>query len=405
MPADKIFRKEMRTMKRPLAEKMSFNFVLVALLVNVTGCALTRNPVPVDKISEAKIAGMPNIRYWEVDYKPNLDPNSLGSSDCSVLALSGGGANGAFGAGFLYGWSVSGTRPNFRIVTGISTGALTAPLAFAGQKYDEKLKMFFTTVETEDILHIEGIRGLLFGESLANTKPLVEMIAKEVDEEVFKAVAAEYAKGRRLYIGTTNLDNQRFVVWDMGAIASSGHPDAIKLFRKVMLASSSIPGVFPPVYFDVDVNGKKYDEMHVDGGTITEVFGYGSLFNDSAAAGQLPAGTCNIYVIRNGKLAAETEQVPRKSMKIITRSLSTLMKAHSWQDIFRLYFFAQRDKVGFNYVSIPDNYVASGKEPFDPAEMKRLFDLGFEMAKSGYKWNKTPPIISDTGEAGLKWTP
>jgi predicted acylesterase/phospholipase RssA len=339
---------------------------------------------------------------WEVEYKPDVHTGEDSSSDCSFLALSGGGANGAFGAGFLCGWTESGTRPNFRIVTGISTGALIAPLAFAGPKYDETLKEAYTTIETEDILDIRGLFGIfpaLFGESFAETEPLEDSIERQVGDDVLKAVAEEHAKGRRLYVGTTNLDAQRFIVWDMGAIASSGRPDAHKLFRKVMLASASIPGAFPPVYFDVEVDGEQYDEMHADGGVITEVFGYGpTLFAEGADV----SGLCSIYVIRNGKLASESKQVSRRSLRIIQRSFSTLMKAHSWGDMYRLRSVAERDKVDFNYVSIPDDYVAEGEEMFDPEEMQRLFDMGFDMETSGYEWRKTVPGYGDTEWI---WTP
>ena len=401
-----------RMKKKIYIDKVLLNIGMAVLFWNITGCALPRNPVPLEKMTEARIAGMPtNIRCWDFNCKPSLDQNSFASSDCSFLAISGGGANGAFGAGFLYGWSASGTRPNFRIVTGISTGALIAPLAFLSPKYDERLKTFYTTVRTRDIMRVQGLIGmgigpLLFGESYASSQPLADMINQEIDKEVLKEVAEQYAKGRRLYIGTTNLDAQRLIIWDMGAIAASGNPDALNLFRKVMLASASIPGVFPPVYFNVETDGKKYDEMHVDGGTITEVFGYGSeFFEESAISGKMAAETCSIYVIRNGKLATETEQIPRKALKIISRSLDTLMKVHSWGDMYRLYFVAQRDKVGFNYVSIPDSYVAKGTEMFDPQEMIRLFNLGFEMAKSGYKWNKIPVGLRGSEDSSRTWTP
>jgi predicted patatin/cPLA2 family phospholipase len=388
----------------------TINYATKFLLVSVlffSGCAGSRNPVPLASIPDAKLANLPKVRYWEVEYKPDVKVGTDASSDCSFLALSGGGANGAFGAGFLNGWTVSGTRPNFRIVTGISTGSLIAPLAFLGPEYDDELKQYYTTIKTRDILDVKGVFGIgfvLFGESYASTKPLQHLITELVDEKVLTAVAAEHVKGRRLYIGTTDLDAQRFVIWDMGAIAGSGNPDALKLFRKVMLASASIPGAFPPAYFNVEVNGKKYDEMHVDGGVITEVFGYGRIFAEQTDK-SAQKGLCSIYVIRNGKLDTESEQMPRRAIPIIGRSFSTLMKAHSWNDILRLYFVAEQDGVDFNFVSLPHDYESRGKEMFDPVEMQRLFNLGFDMAKGGYKWRKTPPIVSDSNEAQWLWTP
>jgi predicted acylesterase/phospholipase RssA len=226
-----------------------------------------------------------------------------------------------------------------------------------------------------------------------------------VDQNVLRAVAAEHAKGKRLYIGTTNLDSQRFMIWDMGAIASSGQPDALKLFRTVMMASTSIPGVFPPVYFDVEVDGKKYNEMHVDGSIVTGVLGYGSsLFTDQAnVSGQ--NFNCNLYIIINGKLASETRQVQSRVLKIVKRSFETLMKSSSWNDLFRLYGITKKDNVDFNYVSIPDNYEALSKKMFNHEEMDQLFELGFKMAKTGYKWRKNLPGFDSTKHKELIWTP
>jgi predicted patatin/cPLA2 family phospholipase len=383
----------------------SFSAVITLLiLLGITGCGLPRHPVPLARISDGRLADFSKVRFWDVQYNPDVSIDSSDSSDCSFLALSGGGAKGAFGAGFLNGWTESGTRPNFKIVTGISTGALIAPLAFLGPEYDDELRQSYTTIRTKDILNVQGIFGfgilpILTGESYASTKPLQDMISDLLTPEVLDAIAREHAKGRRLYTGTTNLDAQRVVAWDMGAIASSGHPDALKLFRKVMLASASIPGAFPPVYFEVEIDGKKYDEMHVDGGTITGVFGYGSkLFIQYQQE-----GICSFYVIKNGKLDVEAEQVPRRFIKIAGRSFSTLMKAQSWGDMIRLYDRAKKDNVEFSYISIPNNYESKGNEMFDPKEMKRLYDLGYKIATSDNPWQKEIPLFRKDRE--WIWTP
>ncbi|KKK79320.1 hypothetical protein LCGC14_2834700, partial [marine sediment metagenome] len=243
--------------------------------------------------------------------------------------------------------------------------------------------------------------SLLWEESFAETDSLKRLIEQNIDQDLMDAIAAEHARGKRLYIGTTNLDAQRFVVWNMGAIANSGHPDAIELFSKVMLASASIPGAFPPVYFDVEAVGKRYDEMHVDGGTIAGVFFHGFTLDLPAARKEVfgdkapePGGA--IYIIRNGKIAANPEQVPRNLVKIIPRALATLTRSQGWGDLYRVYVITKRSQIDFNYVGIPDDDVATSKEAFDQTEMNRLFDLGFEIAKSGYKWHKVPPGLDNS---------
>ena len=374
-------------------------FVLAAVIVPaVNGCSLHRNPVPLSRITDAEIPGMPHIRAWDIGYQPSFTPQNLHCSDCSFLAISGGGVNGTFGAGFLCGWTEAGNRPKFKLVTGTSTGALIAPFVFIGPEYDQTLKLLSTAVATKDVLSVQGILGLFpwpWAESFAEAAPSEQLIEQYVDEHLLKAIAAEHAAGRRLYVGTTNLDAERFVAWDMGAIAASGHPDALNIFRKVMLASGSIPGAFPPVYFDVEIDGKTYDEMHVDGGAMTQVFGYGSLpVSDELMAQMLTSENAyTLYVIANGKLATRPRQVPRNTLKIIRRSFSTLMKTHSWGDLYRLYSVAERDNIDFNYVSIPDDYAVAGEQNLGPDELNRLFNVGFEMGKAG-QWQKGPPELS-----------
>src|SRR5262245_51109883 len=257
--------------------------ISVLLFVSACGPLVRANAVPVTEEEQATIPGMPGVRYWE-DGDPaefvkaaqaNLDREkaylaSTGQNGplppVSFLAISGGGENGAFGAGLLVGWTAAGTRPSFKVVTGISTGALTAPFAFLGPAYDDKLKAVYTTLSAKDVLENRGIYGALFQDAVADDAPLRRTVAKYVDWAMLDAIAAEYKKGRILLIGTTNLDARRPVIWDIGKIAESRQPAALMLVQDILVASAAIPGAFPPMMIDVEVNGKHYQEMHVDGG-------------------------------------------------------------------------------------------------------------------------------------------
>lgn len=377
-----------------MSNKLSLPIVLITLIVVVSGCTASRHGVPENLIYKAGLAGLPNARTGYLQYNPDIRQGLADSRDCSFLALSGGGANGAFGAGVLYGWSQTEARPKFQIVTGISTGALIAPFAFLGSDYDEKLKEAYTTIESKDIFNPRGIfigvLQVLWSESYAETKPLENLIEGMFSEKELAAVAEEYSEGRRLYIGTTNLDSQQFVIWNIGAIADSGHPDALETIRKVLLASASVPGAFPPVYFDVEADGQKYDEMHVDGGVIAGVFDYGPLlFETIKESGITLDKPCSIYVVMNNKVGIDCTQTQPNFIKILDRSFTTLMKAQSWNDLYSIYNTAQKDGVDFNYTAIPQSYTPSVKRGFDKKEMNKLFELGCNLAKSGTFWNKS----------------
>ena len=381
----------------------------------VAGCgSLPRTPVPVDRMLDAQIPGMPGIRSFGMKHSPAFQANLVqsiqaeredvyctmpdGTPGYCVLALSGGGATGAFGAGFLNGWSASGSRPPFKLVTGISTGALIAPFAFLGPDYDPQLKEAFTTIESENIFIFRGLLKALASESFAKTAPLADLIERYIDKEMLQAVAAAHAAGRRLFVGTTNLDAQRFLIWNMGAIAASEHSNALKLFRDVVLASASIPAVFPPVMIEVEVDGHQYDEMHADGGTVTQVFFYGNVVDFKAAresakaAGSPTAATGGrVYVIRNAQVRPERKQVERSLVSITPRTLSTMVKAMAFSDLNRIYGKSWARGIDFNYVAVPDDFVWQGEEEFDRAEMNRLYEIGYRLGKSGDAWSKTPP--------------
>ena len=310
----------------------------------------------------------------------------------ALLAISGGGDNGAYGAGLLVGWTASGTRPNFKVVTGISTGALIAPFAFLGPQYDPVLEQVYTTSSQRDIFKKRNIVSGLFGNALADTSPLYALISRHVDQGLLDAIAAEHEKGRVLLIGTTNFDALEPVVWNMTAIAASKDPRAPELFRKILLASASIPGAFPPVMLDVEVDGTRYSEMHVDGGTITQVFAYPPTFHitDRSAATNSDRKR-SLYIIRNARLDPEWADVEPRTLPIAARAIASLTQTQGVGDLYRIYATAQRDGIDFNLAFIPATFDTKHREEFDTNYMQQLFATGRQMATGGYKWEKTPP--------------
>jgi predicted acylesterase/phospholipase RssA len=382
--------------------------IVVLLLIGCT--SIKRQPVPVEAMDRAVIPGMPDIRDWGDEPSPHFqedliesvrqgrEADGLESIDrpMHTLVLSGGGSNGAFGAGFLNGWTEAGTRPTFKLVTGISTGALIAPYAFLGPSFDDQLERVFTTVTNKDIYRIRSPFTVLRKDSLTRTDPLAATLEEVIDDKILLAIANEHRRGRRLFVGTTNLDAQRFVIWNMGAIAASGHPDSLELFRKVLLASASIPVAFPPVYIEVEVNGRHFDEMHVDGGVISELFLWGAMVDIADAQRELQVDRArrteaSIYIIRNSQIEAEPVEVNPRLVDIASRSMVTVLKAVAMGDLARIHEHAQEAGVEFNYVGIPPEHAETPAGEFDPAHMRRLFELGRAMASSEDSWLNEPP--------------
>jgi len=306
------------------------------------------------------------------------------------LAISGGGDNGAFGAGLLNGWTAAGTRPTFKVVTGISTGALTAPLAFLGSGYDKQLEQVFTTISQGDIFKKRGLVKGVFSDAMADTTPLMQLVRRMVDRPMLDAIAAEYAKGRLLLVATTDLDTLEPVVWNMTAIAASRDPRAPELFRHVLVASASIPGIFPPVMIDVSVDGKPHQEMHVDGGTVAQVFFYPPSLR-AAADGQLQQRQRTLYVIRNARLDPDWADVQRRTLSVAMRALGSLTQTQGIGDLYRIFATTHRDGIDFNLAYIPKTFNHPRLEDFDKAYMKELFATGRSMGLAGYPWQKFPP--------------
>jgi Patatin-like phospholipase len=310
------------------------------------------------------------------------------------LAVSGGGDDGAFGAGLLCGWSDTGRMPSFKLVTGVSTGAMIAPFAFLGRSYTGRLRTLYTTIKPDDISEDRGLFGALFGEALADTTPLFRLISHYVDEQMLADIAREYGNGRLLLIGTTSLDEQRPIIWNIGAIAASGRPGALELVRKILLASAAIPGAFPPVMIEVEAGGRRYQEMNVDGGAVVQTFLYppdAGLRVDLRSAEHTRHR--HAYIIRNGRLDPDWAKVDRRFLTIVGRAISTMIHYSGYNDILRIYATTKRDGVDYNLTYIESDFPELKHEQFDPAYLHALFAYGYEKGKQGPAWRKAPPIL------------
>ncbi|PYY70390.1 patatin [Pseudomonas jessenii] len=374
-------------------------------------CLPRRDAVPPTLTEKAVIPGIPNARYrLDHDRTPFIvdaiqsnkresqvlaeagKPNNI-LPLAHMLAVSGGGDAGAFAAGLIAGWTTHGTRPMFKVVTGISAGALVAPFAYLGSEYDGVIRHVSNGIGPKDIFHSRNVLTRFASDGIADSKPLSRLIAKYVTAQLLAAIASEYAKGRILLIGTTDLDSGRPVTWNMGAIASSQTPGALDLFRNIMLASMSIPGAVSPVMIDVEVEGKQFHEMHVDGGVITQVFLYPpstlmALNKSTEAPLRLER---HFYVIRNGTLDPQWSGTKRRTLSIGGRAISTLIQTQGVSDLDRIYRMAQQDGADFNLAYIGSDFDFAHDRKFDGEYMKRLFDYAFQLSAKGYPWHKSLP--------------
>ena len=384
--------------------------VLALLFWQGRAKTVRHHAVPHDLEVTASVVGFPDeVRYfprdrgdiklitkefvdsWEREkaylHRQDLPPTSY-------LAISGGGDNGAFTAGFLSGWTKAGTRPQFKLVTGVSTGALIAPFAFLGPAYDETLKSMYTKVSRKDILTDRIFYSVFFQDAMADTTPLWQLLKVKMTQNVVDAIAAEYAKGRLLFLSTTNLDARRPVVWNVTKIAASRQPGALDLIQKIMLASASVPGAFPPVMFNVEANGKTFEEMHVDGSTSAQVFLYWTGFQLNKLSEEHGAQReRTVYILCNARLDPEWGEVERRTLSIIFKAIDTLIEYHVIGDVYRIYEVTKRDGTDFNLAYIPGTFKVPHTTQFDSAYMRQLYEFGFGQAAAGYRWVKQPPAL------------
>ncbi len=333
-----------------------------------------RIPFTADDQAAAVVPGFPDARVWgdtASDFQKVLPP-----ANGPWLAMSGGGADGAFAAGLLNGWTQSGKRPEFSVVTGVSIGALLAPYAFLGSKFDEELRQAVVSITGADIFEDRPTH-----ESFLDTWPLRRLIEKRVTPELVAGVAAEHRKGRRLLVVTTNADAGRRVIWDMGAIAQKGDEAALKLFRDVLLASSAIPGFFAPVLIDVEANGKKFQEMHIDGSVTSPFFVGPEALLEPDSKLRLPA--TELYIVLNGRLAPDFYPPERTTVAILSRLISVVLRAALRAELMLFAANANRLGVPMYIAQVADSFDHPAYGLFDEKYMNALYEHGVERARTG----------------------
>lgn len=386
------------------------------LAASLAACAapLPRQPAPEPlPIAQALPYGIdaPGLRFWGdvldeddnsliVDGWPEFarlrwaDEIAAGRPlDDEILVLSGGGPDGAFGAGLLNGWSARGDRPEFDLVTGVSTGAILAVFAFLGEDYDDEMTQVYTSFSTRDLLEPALFGALWGGAALSDASGYRALIERYVDDAVVAKLAQGYAEGRILLIGTTNLDVARPVVWNVTGIAASGHPDAKRLIHDVIQASSAIPGAFPPVVVPVETpDGARFDEVHVDGGATQQLMLFSPDFSLPRIERDIGLSVDRtIHVVINNALRKPYRPVRLSVASIAGRASSSLIGGSGSGDIYKIFAIAERDGMDLRVVSIPPDFEEEASEPFDPEYMRELYELGYDFGEAGDRWRETPP--------------
>jgi len=368
----------------------------VVLSVTLAGCVTSpRAPFTQAEQASATLPGFGQVRYAAEDeslahmLRQSLAPDAKGEID--ALVISGGGANGAYGAGLLYGWSKSGKRPEFQLVTGVSAGALLAPFAFLGPSWDQDLRQAYFG---SGLAHLMRPRLLgLLTPGLYSKAPLEKLVQSYVSDKLIMAVAAEHAKGRRLLVGTTNLDTEQLVIWDMGAIASKGGVEARDLFTTVLVASASVPGAYAPSMIKVESGGHAFSEMHVDGQTEGAFFAIPqSLFLANPVTS--PPFRARLFIIINGQVDSQFEVTPHSTIPILGRTIDAGGKAAVRSILVSTAQFCQRTGCELSVSSLPVT-VKDDSSDFDQAHLESLFAAGEadSVAKSGWSPTAKAPEV------------
>ena len=379
---------------------------IVSLCCTLQGCAPVFVTAPSPPAANAGTDSPGGIRVLGADQRfASVSVQSVarrartlrGEEPTSMLALSGGGADGAFGAGALVGLTNAGARPQFSVVTGVSAGALLAPYAFLGPEWDEQLTDAYTSGRAERLLQPRGL-GVIFASSVSRGRALEELVDHYLSDELLQAVARETASGRLLLVATTNVDSGETVIWDLGSIAMNGGPNAKALFRDVLVASASIPGMFPPVIIRVQDTGGDYSEAHVGGTGTVPFFVPPTLL-------QLPRNIPNrspttVYVLLDGRLSQEPMPTRLPSRAILARSISADLTHMKGTTLEQSATTAQQQGASLQYSAIPAAYPNLASFDFRASTMRALFRYGHDCAYAGRLWIPSQRAVADHAERG-----
>lgn len=396
-------------------------FCAVSILSACSGAPLRTSPMPQELSGKYQLFDQWEIRTWG-DEPPTAFNKAIQSAQFNerfrtfadhfrkapnFLSISGGDANGAYGAGLITGWTKSGQRPNFSIVTGVSTGALIALFAFLGPDFDWTLNEIYNTHGTEDLINVRSFFSSFFSDALFDTNPLKQRIAAYLTMDEMKAIATEHDKGRVLLIGTTDMDALRPVMWNIGKIAKQGGSGALDLIHRILLASAAIPVAFPPVIIPVAHEGQVYEELHTDGGVTNQVFLFPPGLDWKGFVKHFDIKTKpDLYIIRNDRMIAEYKTTRARLKPLASRSIDSLIRTQGIGDLFRLYVTAQHNKFRYYLAHVPNDFYRKTDEMFDPDYMRPLYQIGYEQGKQGGCWYATPPGLkmqkNDPGTKGCE---
>ncbi|MCZ3374310.1 patatin-like phospholipase family protein [Rhizobium sp. AG207R] len=365
----------------------------LALMVGLVGCVADRPTYSERQALDAQIPGFESVRLRLDGGLASFVKSGFAATSARapvMLSISGGGAGGAFSVGALEGWTTTGTRPSFDVVTGVSTGAFIAPFAFLGPKYDALLRHLYTSGEAENLAKAKFLPVGLLGQSLLEQRPVRSMIERYITPGLMQEIAVEHKKGRRLFVLTTNLDTQQAILWNMGAIASKGTPEALSLFRDVLLASASIPGVFPAVKIASKSGARSIEELHSDGASSSQFLTVPEAAFVSKLTAPVDIHRSRIYVLVNNTLIPEFAMTRDKTLPVIARAYSILVKSQTKNGLYAAYEFARLHRIEFHVAAIDRPVPYKATDPFNTEYMRTVYRIGYQNAVSGRLWKDVP---------------